>query len=306
MGLLLDLKHWQMLAAIADAGTMHAAADRLGTTQSALSHRLAEAERRLDGRLFDRDGRRLRLTRAGEALVQTARRILPALERAEADFGALWQSGSEVVRMGIAAYSAYHWLPRFLRLAAARLPQVEIDVVASATQNPTRDLLDGRVDLVAAPAHLAVPGIAAIPLFDDRQVLVVAPDHRLATAAYARPEDLAEETYLTYSRTRQPGFEYDRFIRPSGVSPRLLRIIENTDAIVELVASGFGVSILAEWAMRPAAEAGRVALVRVGPAGLPLNWAALLREADDTGGTSVRDLGMLLAEWCSGAGPEPE
>ena len=57
-----------MLTAIAEAQTMRAAAKRLGVTQSALSHRLAEAERRLGGALFEREGRRLRLAAPGLAI----------------------------------------------------------------------------------------------------------------------------------------------------------------------------------------------------------------------------------------------
>ena len=64
----LDIRHWEMLKAIADLGTLKNAASALGITQSALSHRLAEAERRLGSPLFDREGRQLRLAKAGIAM----------------------------------------------------------------------------------------------------------------------------------------------------------------------------------------------------------------------------------------------
>ena len=67
----LDIRHWEMLKAIADLGTLRNAASALGITQSALSHRLAEAERRLGSPLFDREGRQLRLAKAGIAMTQT-------------------------------------------------------------------------------------------------------------------------------------------------------------------------------------------------------------------------------------------
>ena len=82
----LDIKHWQMLKAIDEVGTLRQAAYVLGISQSALSHRLAEAERRLGGLLFVREGRRLRQTSAGRAMTQTASQIIPALQRAEQDF----------------------------------------------------------------------------------------------------------------------------------------------------------------------------------------------------------------------------
>lgn len=249
MTLRLEIKHWQTLAAITEVGSMSGAAERLGTTQSALSHRLAEAERRLGSRLFDRSRqRRLHPTPGGQALYQTALRVLAELERAEADFRRSSGAVAHVVRFGIAAYSCYHWFPRFLARVREALPEIQVELVAAATQRPVKSLLDGAVDLVIAPAHQARPGVEALALFDDELVLILPPGHRLARRDWIRASDLVEETYLTYSRTPEPGFEYDRFVRPAGVQPRVLSFVEQTDAIAELVAAGFGVSILSRWA----------------------------------------------------------
>jgi len=298
----LDIRHWEMLTAIAELGTMRAAAGHLGLTQSALSHRLAEAERRLGGALFHRDGRRLRLAAAGQAMVQAASQALPVLARAETDFLCMNEKTAHVVRFGIAAYSCYHWLPHFLGFLGREEPRIQVEVVAAATQQPVRSLLDGTADVVLAPGHLATPGIATVPLFDDELVLVVSKSHPLATKPYAEAEDLRGEVYLTYSRTTQPGFEYERFIRPSGVIPRLVNYVEMTDAIIELIASGFGISILANWALQPALATGRVIALRVGRDGLDLGWSTLLRAAD-LPSSPARAVADLLAKWCDKEGP---
>lgn len=304
MPLRLGIRHWELLVALDAAGTMRGAADRLGLSQSALSHRLAEAERRLGTTLFEREGRRLRPLPAAEIATTTARQALPALARAEEAVAGLAADAARLVRLGVAAYSAYHWLPRFLGGHGGGDPPLRVELVAAATQRPARSLLDGAADLVVAPAHLAVPGTVAEPLFRDPLVLAVPPGHPLADRAHLAPEDLAAETYLTYSRTTEPGFEYERFIRPAGVIPRRLVAIEMTDAIVELVAAGFGVSILARWAIAPALAAGRLEEVRVGRGGLHLDWAALRRAADPETAPARRLAGRLAA-WCRGAPPEP-
>jgi LysR family transcriptional regulator for metE and metH len=292
----LDIKHWELLKAMVESGTMRKAAETLGITQPALSHRLSEAERRLGGALFEREGRGLRLTTAGRAMTQTAMQSLPVLKRAETDFMRLNTEAAHLVRIGIAAYSCYHWLPRFLREQRRQETSIQVELVAAATQHPVRSLLESEADLVIAPGHLVTPGVAAIPLFDDELVLVVTPGHRLAGRDFILAEDLVDEDFLTYSRNKQPGFEYERFIRPSGVTPRFVQIVEMTDAIVELIASGFGIGILARWALEPALEGGRVAIVKVGPQGLDLNWSALVRESE-LEHSPARILADLLAGW---------
>lgn len=292
----LDIKHWEMLKAIDEAGTLRQAAYVLGITQSALSHRLAEAERRLGGLLFEREGRRLRQTSAGRAMTQTANQIIPALQRAEFDFQQMADNETTVVRFGVAAYSCYHWLPSFLQVMSKKEPGIQLELVASATQNPLQNLQQGTVDVVLAPGHLAIPGIDSIPVFQDELVLVTHSKHKLATKQFIQATDLVGEDYLTYSKSAQPGFEYERFIRPSGVVPHLVTVVEVTDAIVELIAAGFGVSILSRWAVQSAIKNESISVVSLGEAKLDLGWSALLRESEPTP-AAARVVSRRLAEW---------
>ena len=292
----LDIKHWAMLKAIGDTGTLRQAAFTLGITQSALSHRLAEAERRLGVLLFEREGRRLRQTSAGHAMTKTANQIIPTLQRAELDFSQAADNEITVVRFGVAAYSCYHWLPAFLANMSEVEPGIQLELVASATQNPLRNLQEGTVDVVLAPGYLAVPGLEAIAVFQDELVLVTEVKHKLAGKKFIEAEDLAGEDYLSYSKTAQPGFEYERFIRPSGIVPHLVTVVEVTDAIVELIASGFGVSILSQWAVQSAINSNKVAVMKVSASGLDLDWSALLRNSEPTG-SAARVLSVRLAQW---------
>ena len=295
----LDIKHWQMLKAIDETGTQRQAAYVLGITQSALSHRLAEAERRLGGLLFEREGRRLRQTAAGRAMTQTANQIIPALKRAEFDFQQMADNETTVVRFGVAAYSCYHWLPAFLQEMSNKEPSIQLELVASATQNPLKNLQEGTVDVVLAPGHLAIPGIDSIPVFQDELVLITHSKHMLATKQHIEATDLEGENYLTYSKSAQPGFEYERFIRPSGVVPHLVTVVEVTDAIVELIAAGFGVSILSRWAVQSAISHERISAVGLGQTKLDLGWSALVRESEPRS-AAARVVSNRLAEWFQG------
>lgn len=290
MALQLDLRHYETIVAIVELGTMTAAARALHTTQSALSHRLAEAEQRLDQQLFDRGRqRRLTPTRAGLVLHQSAQRALADLERSEQILLADRREVTSVIRIAVGSYDCYHWYPEFVEASRQRDPNIEIDLVVGG-DSPGEALAAGTVDLVLAPGE-PQGAVALTPLLDDELVLIAAPDHPLAGQSHIEAHDLVEQTYLTYNPAPTPGFEYDRFIRPGNDYPRLVRVVPQTSAIVELVSAGAGVSILSRWALSPPITSGRIAAVPCGPAGLPLKWSVVTRRggADDSPTRRVAD-----------------
>ena len=143
----LEIRHLQLVAGIADAGTMTGAAGRLHLTQSALSHQLRDIESRLGTPLFVRLGRRMVLTAAGRRILDTALRVLGDLERAEEDVRRLAGDEHGVIRVCTQCYTGYHWLGAILSAFQARHPRVTINVAAEETGGPVAALLDGRIDL---------------------------------------------------------------------------------------------------------------------------------------------------------------
>lgn len=295
----LDLHHLETLVAVLETRSVTTAAHRLGVTQSAVSHRLAEAQRRLGGRLFQPQvGRTMRPTPAAVALCQAAQRILPELARAEADFMRSAGTDRQVVRLGVESYDCYHWLPGFHTHTKQAAPDVVLELVVVGA-SPVSQLASGSVDIVLSPG-VAAHSAGSVRLFTDELVLVTHPDHPLARQEWVSPSALQDEVYLTYSDATVAGFEVDRFLRPAGVAPKTLLIIEQPGAIAEMVASGLGVSILSQWAMKPWVDAGKVAVVRCGERGLELEWSALLRpEADEV--SAERRVARELARWLLGA-----
>jgi LysR family transcriptional regulator for metE and metH len=292
----LEIRHWQMLKALSELGNVAQAADALGISQSALSHRITEAERRIGGKFFKKEGRRLKLTPAGTLITQAALQTLPTLERAEADFEQNASHENQIVRLGVASYSCYYWLPDFIKFVNQKSYNLKLRLIASATQNPITSLQHGSVDLVIAPGYLATPGIIQTPLFVDELVLVTPFEHPLSLKPFIEAQDLSEQQYYTYSQNILPGFEYDRFIRPSGVIPQQVEVVEMTDAIIELISAGLGMSILSKWAVDAALQSKRVSSTQLGQQGLDLAWAALTRESEPKNSAS-KQLAKLLARW---------
>ncbi len=276
MALQLDLRHYETIAAIVDLGSMTAAARHLSTTQSALSHRLADAERRLGVQLFERTPRRrLQATRAGLAVHQAASRALADLERCEARFRAETSDITAVVRIAVSSYDCYHWYPRFLESVRREHPTVELELVVVG-DTPAEPLGAKTADLVLAPSRPSGP-IECQRAFADELVLIASPDHPLAQRHHVEAEELADLTYFTYNPSPAPGFEYDRFVRPANAYPMVVTVVPSTSAIAELVAAGVGVSILSRWALAPMIENGRLVAIPCGVDGLALDWHIAIR-----------------------------
>jgi LysR family transcriptional regulator for metE and metH len=292
MPLQLDLRHYETVAAIVELGSMTAAARELSTTQSALSHRLAEAERRLGVRLFERSAqRRLRPTRAGLAVHQAANRALADLDRCEAQLRSEMPGITSIVRIAVGSYDCYHWYPTFLEHVRRAHPTVELELVVVG-DTPSEALGANTADLVLVPSSPTGP-IECQPAFADELVLIASPGHPLAGRGAVEVEEMVEHTYFTYNPNPAPGFEFDQFIRPANIYPLVVTVVPSTSAIAELVAAGAGVSILSRWALAPMIDGGRLVAVRCGAAGLDLDWHVALRSQEPEG-SPVRRIAAAL------------
>ena len=230
-------------------------------------------------------------------LRQSAGRLLTDLDRSEAAARSFFGGVEHVVRLGIGFYTAYHWLPRFLKRLRGQEPDLDVEIVAGAARGPLDMLDEGGIDLAVVAGEPAQGGIDGVRLFSDELVAIMAPDHRLAGRAYVEAEDFVDEDYLSYSRTVMPGHEHDRLFRPAQLHPRRYITVELPEAIVELVAAGYGVSILAGWAVAPHIRWGNIASSRLTENGLDIDWYAAVRKADGANSPGHR-LAKALAAWC--------
>lgn len=270
----LELRHLRLVAGIADAGSMTKAADRLCLTQSALSHQLRDVESRFGTAFFVRMGRRMVLTAAGRRLLDSARRVLSDLERAEEDIRRLAGHGEGVIRVCTQCNTGYHWLAPLLSAFHRKHPRVTVHIAADGTDRPADALLEGRVDVALLIDPPADPRVRLRPLFADDMVAVVAPAHPLARRRWISPGELAEEHLLIYSSRPEESFVFQRVLGPEGLRPRRVSFIMLTEAILELARAGTGVGVLPRWSAHQALAGGGVAALSITRHGMRRQWAA--------------------------------
>ncbi|SLN44619.1 HTH-type transcriptional regulator CatM [Roseovarius albus] len=296
---LLDLRHLQLIQAIIETGRITDAAEKLGVTPSALSHRLREAERRLDVPLFTRMHKRLRVTPAAEHMAVVAERILTDLARAEDDVRRMNAGIQHVVRLSVEAYSNYRWLPSFIKFMKSRTQGIDLQIMAGARSDPLTSVLNRHIDIAIMSGDINQTGVSSVPLFQDPLLYIMAPSHRLADRSFVEGSDIVGEPFITYTKVPEPDREFARLFRPTESYPKWAATVELPEAIVELVASDLGTSVLSNWALQTAITEGRIVGAQVTQDGLTVPWSAILRNEDMVDGDPIREVAELLAEWCA-------
>jgi LysR family transcriptional regulator for metE and metH len=295
----LEVRDLRLVVAIADYGSLTRAGHHLHLTQSALSHQLTDLEAQLGVRLFERLGKRMEPSSAGEHLIARGRLALQQLREIEYEVKQVASGREAVVRIATECYTCYHWLPPVLKAFGERFPKVEIQIVPSATARPIRALLAGKIDLCIVMALPRDRRVESVPLFDDELVAVVAPTHPLATRAFLEPSDFANEHLLNYSPPEESVL-FQRLLTPAGVVPKQLSLIQLTEAIIELTKAGIGICALARWAVEPHVRAGTLCAIPLTAAGIPRRWFSATR-AVKSKPQHVRELELFLARSLAGA-----
>ena len=270
-----EIRHLKLVEEVATQGSLTNAAKNLFLTQSALSHQLKEVEDKFGTPLFRRINKKMILTQAGERVLKSARIILDELDRAEREIKTFLSGESGLIRMSTECYTCYHWLPPLLKTFNVRFPNVEIKIVSEATRYPDRFLLNGRLDLaIDSTIQKGVP-LKYRQLFTDELVAVVPSDHPLAAKAYLTAKDFAHEHYITYTDVIEESTVFQKILIPAGIRPARTTKILITEAIIEMVRAGLGITTLARWAAAPYIKSGDLVIIPLTAKGLKRTWYAV-------------------------------
>ena len=265
---MIERTHLEILREVDQQGSLTAAADVLCLTQSALSHSIKKLEQQLGAPLWLREGRSLRLTQAGQYLLGAAKRILPQLRLAEERLQQFAQGERGSLRIGMECHPCYQWLLKVVAPYLAAWPDVDVDVKQKFQFGGIGALLNYEIDLLVTPDPLYKPGLAFEPVFDYEQVLVVSSQHPLAQAEFIQPAQLTHEVLITYPVAKERLDIFNLFLLPAGVSPRRHKTIETTDILLQMVASGRGVSALPRWLVEEYADALDIVPLQLGKRGV--------------------------------------
>jgi LysR family transcriptional regulator for metE and metH len=289
MTLTLEVRHLEMVAAITEKRSVARAAESLHLSQPALSHALRTLEDRLGVKLFER-ARKMTPTPAGVELNERGKQVLAVVRDAEARLRQHKTGSTGVVRIATECYTCYHWLPTALKRLRSQMPKASVRIMGEATPRALQALLNGELDLAVLHFKPVNRRLAVEKLFTDEQVLIVSPDHPLAHQKFVTPEDFRDQHLLAHRAPEQSVF-WKTFLEPADVRPAESTSLHTTEAVVESVKAGLGVSVIARWAVANEIADGEVVAVRVGANGLRRSWyAATLRGKHDPAASALLEV----------------
>lgn len=231
----IELRHLRYFLAVAEESHFTRAASRLHVTQPTLSHQIRELEGQLDLTLFDRAGRRVKLTAAGETLLPHARRVMRELAAAQIALDELQGLRRGALRVGIMQTVNSCVIPEIVARFGTSHPGIHLTCDEMAVADIEAELEAGRLDLGISFLPPAGKGLGGERLFTEELVAVVAVDHSLARRRQLRMRELAEHPMALLAPKYCTRQLIDRAMDEAGVRPQVKVEMNSVDSILSTI-----------------------------------------------------------------------
>ena len=248
-----------IVLAVAEAGSLSAAARRLNIPPATASRKIAELESHLRARLFDRSAPKLVLTAAGSSYVEAVKPILAELSEADRAVSSEYAlPAGELVVTAPVGLGRLHLLPVVAQFLRAH-PEIDVRLVLG---DRILNLVEENVDLALRVGQLPDSRLMAQRVGAARYVVCASPDYLEAHGTPATPADLAGHATIAYEGFRTPDawrFRQDGAAASVKVTPRL--IVSTVEAACDAAAAGIGLARVLSYQAAPALAAGRLVTV---------------------------------------------
>lgn len=257
----LDSRQTLAFATLARCGSFTLTAKELHLTQSAISHAIKALEQDVGVPLFDRVGKRVFLTQAGEQFRPIAERILRDMRDARTALEEIGVWGRGRLRVGASVTTCQHLLPTVLREFRQSFPDCALRIEPGDGPRLVEALRANQIDLGLMLEPRDEDGLEFRKLFSDELRVLVSPMHAWARAGRVDAKAMATEALIVYNRGSFTDTLLSAHLRAAGIETENTTELGSMEAIKELAKVGVGAGVLAPWvARRELAEGSLVSL----------------------------------------------
>lgn len=249
----MEIRQLELFLAVIDCNSVTKAAEKACVSPGAISMQLRSLAGELHTDLFSRSGKFLVPTPAALRLAEHARVVVRQMRDIEYEFDSSPANDSRHFHFATGATTLIHSLGKPLQLLRERYPDTPFHITVSATEEMVAGLMDRRFDLALITLPFDTENLVVTPLFEEELLIVQRSDRKMTGwhVGTVQPEQLNDAPFLLYpSRSNMRSRIIDRFFAEIGAKPRVIMEADDTAAIRRMVESGFGYSILPEFALR--------------------------------------------------------
>ncbi|MEL7013325.1 MAG: LysR substrate-binding domain-containing protein [Pseudomonadota bacterium] len=242
----MDLRRLRYFVAVAEELHFGRAAERLDMAQPPLSRQIAQLEKDLEVKLFDRARAQIRLTPAGDVLLERARQILDQIDSTVREVARVGQGSAGRLRIAFVGSASHGVLPVLIKSYRSHYPDVDLALSAMNNADLERALVQREIDIAVARPSLKGEEFRSVELHREPLVLAIPDNSALNSKDSVSLRDLQHETFILYPRRPRPSFAdhvLSVLVREN-LRPKATIFAQDCQTAISLVSVGVGLSIV--------------------------------------------------------------
>lgn len=272
-----EIKHLKTLINLAKMGNIKKAADKLFTSQSALSHQIKDLEQRLGAQLFVRNTSPVQFTPQGLLLLQLAKEVLPSINACSKTLKESINNSTQL-NLAIACHACFQWLVPVTKNFSQQHSKVNIAFLEQTFAQTSQTLTAPHIDILFTDEKIDDPSFTYQKIGCFEVVAVFAKQQSLPPRSYIKALEISQQTLLTYPISTAHIDIFQLYLNTSlnakNYRPKAIKQVANSHMILQMVAANMGMAALPDWLVNSLAEQSLVQIKRIGQAGIFKNLYA--------------------------------
>jgi DNA-binding transcriptional LysR family regulator len=248
----MEFDHLKGFYYVAKLGSFTEAAGHLYVTQPAISLQVKALEKEIGEKLFDRIGRKIRLTHAGSLLYAQVAELIGRLDDIQRTVGELQKLDRGRLHLGASDTTSMYFLPGLLKEFAREYPGVDLCITSLMSDQINQRVSDRELDLGLVTLSPCSLPLETIPLFQQRLVLITDTEHGLAARKHVNLSDLSGESFIALEGQSVTRTRIDEHFHQARCGVSVVLELSNFEIIKEYVKAGLGISLVPEVAVKKA------------------------------------------------------
>lgn len=266
---MLNLSRLYLLSELSVLGTIAKVAEAVNLTRPAVSQQLTILEQETGTVLFERSGRGVRLTLAGESLVASSAKVFDLVNEIESDLASAKGDVAGEVRISAFGSVATTFIPAVFKELVKQHPKLALRFEELEPGESLKAAAAKQVDLALVDDSISAEALSSMlyfrPVYEDHLAVVMASNHRLANAASISITDLASENWAINRNAQTYKAQIVNACHEAGFAPKVVASCRNIAATLEMVRTGYVITVLPALALRAAATDPAFSVVPVAP-----------------------------------------